>query len=629
MSNSHHLFYIAAKGAINNLVKLILLSVGLSFALVNTYADGEIADTSLSRIYYEKSESIRSVYPDSAMAFAKQSLTAAERSGSPHYISLARQALGKCYISSENYEAATENFLLALKIEEGRKDSYRIASLTDDMGYIYYILERFETSLDYYNRALKLYTELNHSSGISKVLMHIGSLHASRKFCTTRSNEEQKFDNEKAVEFFHQALQISKLINDQESINAVYINLGSVHKNLNNTDSAAWYLNKALKYYSTANNPEKLSSVYYSLGLLYTLKKDYKKAIECYRLSEAIATKYGLKEGIQYLFVEMAYTFELAGFYKESKEYYVQYMILRDSIYNSKKAEQIFELETQYQTEKREKEILKLSLEKKRRNFYVILLVVILVFTLITSRYILVRSRQKRMLAEQLSIINEQKIRELEQEKILVATQSVLTGEETERRRLARDLHDGLGGMLSGIKLKLTNMKGNFFLDEKGKADFENALVMLDNSVSELRQVAHNLMPESLIKFGLKDALGDYCSTLDNSLDIKLRFSFYGNHKRVDQAIEIAMYRIAQELINNAIKHSGCTEIVIDLIQEPVRICLTVQDNGKGFDLATTDAGKGMGLNSIKARVSVLNGIIDMTTEKEKGTEIIIEFGIK
>jgi len=233
------------------------------------------------------------------------------------------------------------------------------------------------------------------------------------------------------------------------------------------------------------------------------------------------------------------------------------------------------------------------------------------------------------MLAEQASIISKQKIKELEQERLLVATQSVLTGEEKERRRLARDLHDGLGGMLSGIKLKLTSMKGNFILDEKGKSDFENALEMLDNSVGELRQVAHNLMPEALMKFGLKEALGDLCSSLDNLKDVAFKFRFYGENKRLEQTIEIALYRIAQELINNALKHSGASVILVDLVQDDNRISLTIEDNGTGFDTNKIPEFKGMGLNSLKSRVNALNGVFDITSKPGSGTDVRVEFILK
>jgi tetratricopeptide (TPR) repeat protein len=158
-------------------------------------------DTSYVRHLLKQASDFRNSYPDSAMANSKKALHLAELSKNNLLISLALQSLGKSYIQSENFEKATEIFLQALKIEENRGNKVRIADITDDMGYIYYLMERFQTSLDYYNKSLKLYETVADSSAIAKVLSHIGSLHTSRKFCETRTNEQQKIDHETAIDY--------------------------------------------------------------------------------------------------------------------------------------------------------------------------------------------------------------------------------------------------------------------------------------------------------------------------------------------------------------------------------------------------------------------------------------------
>jgi signal transduction histidine kinase len=196
----------------------------------------------------------------------------------------------------------------------------------------------------------------------------------------------------------------------------------------------------------------------------------------------------------------------------------------------------------------------------------------------------------------------------LENEKILLATQSILQGEEIERKRLAQDLHDGLGGLLSGTKLAFNNMKNNVVLPHESVNDFNQALVMLDTSIAELRRVAHNMMPEALMKLGLKDALSDFCTELNKGNPLHIIFQFYGQFKCLESNLEINVYRITQELINNAVKHSGATELVVQIMQEPTRLCLVVIDNGIGFDTTKTDNIKGVGLSSVKSRVDAFNG---------------------
>ncbi len=154
---------------------------------------------------------------------------------------------------------------------------------------------------------------------------------------------------------------------------------------------------------------------------------------------------------------------------------------------------------------------------------------------------------------------------------------------------------------------------------------YNKALSMLDSSIQELRRVAHNMMPENLMKFGLKDALGDFCHSLENK-QMHINYQHFGTQNRFDHKIEISLYRIAQELINNALKHSQATELIVQLIQENSRVNLTVQDNGKGLDTAVLKTAKGAGMANIRSRVESLKGKFDIASEPDKGTEISVEF---
>jgi len=151
---------------------------------------------------------------------------------------------------------------------------------------------------------------------------------------------------------------------------------------------------------------------------------------------------------------------------------------------------------------------------------------------------------------------------------------------------------------------------------------------MLDSSITELRRVAHNMMPEALMKLGLKDTLTDFCSELGKVNPIQIDFQFYGQFDRVESNLEINIYRIIQELVNNVIKHAEAKELVVQMIQEPKRLCFIVLDNGKGFELKDIQFTKGIGLASIKSRVDTFNGQMEINSKPGKGTEITIEFSI-
>ncbi len=225
--------------------------------------------------------------------------------------------------------------------------------------------------------------------------------------------------------------------------------------------------------------------------------------------------------------------------------------------------------------------------------------------------------------------MQQQRIAELETEKQLLATQSLLEGQEDERSRIAKDLHDGLGGLLSGVKLQLGAMKGNLILTEENGIAFNRVLNNLEESIAEMRRVAHNMMPETLLRFGLPQALEDYSSSLSHQQAFTIQCEFRGMEKRLDSSTEVVVYRIVQELINNAVKHSGASAILVQIMRhDEERLNITVEDNGKGFDPKFTGSDTA-GLRNISSRVKYLNGKMDIQSEPGNGTSVYIECEIK
>jgi signal transduction histidine kinase len=155
-------------------------------------------------------------------------------------------------------------------------------------------------------------------------------------------------------------------------------------------------------------------------------------------------------------------------------------------------------------------------------------------------------------------------------------------------------------------------------MDEGDIERFAKALEMLDQSISELRRVAHHIMPESLMRYGLKVALEDFCHVIPGA-----HFQYIGENLRLDNRLEILIYRCAYELINNAVKHAQATAINVQLMIDDGVISLTVLDNGIGFDPQTIKSG--IGLENIRNRLAVYNGKINIHSAPEKGTEISIE----
>jgi two-component system NarL family sensor kinase len=171
-------------------------------------------------------------------------------------------------------------------------------------------------------------------------------------------------------------------------------------------------------------------------------------------------------------------------------------------------------------------------------------------------------------------------------------------------------------------------MKDNLIITPDNMTVFERSLDMLDTSIRELRRVAHNMMPEMLTKFGLNEALKDYCNTINSSKLITIKYQSLGMEARLDKSVEIIIYRIIQELLNNTMKHATASEAFVQLIREQNRLSVVVEDNGKGFDSSLMENNKGAGLTNVRSRVDYLKGQLDIHAEPGKGTLVTIEFNV-
>jgi two-component system NarL family sensor kinase len=191
---------------------------------------------------------------------------------------------------------------------------------------------------------------------------------------------------------------------------------------------------------------------------------------------------------------------------------------------------------------------------------------------------------------------------------------------------LAKDLHDGLGGLLSGIKYSFQTMKENLILTPENAQVFERSLDMLDSSIHEMRRVAHNLMPESIFRFGLDAALNDFCAGINESGVLKVKYQSFGlENVHFKNTVSVSVYRIIQELVNNIIKHAEGKQALVQLAFSKDLLFIDVEDDGKGFNTEELKTRKGIGWSNIYSRIDYLNGKLDLKSEPGKGTIVHIE----
>jgi len=564
---------------------------------------------------------------DSAFIYAAQAVILSEKAGMIPKISEALEILGEFSMTKENFSEAINRYIQALKLEEKLGNQKRMADFYDLLGAVYFYQEIFPKALEYNQQSLSIYQNLKDTTNTAKVLNHLGSLYNSRQYCEKRTSEEIKADYETALNYYQQSLNLLELVKSKEGIVNSWSNIGNLYRRMGKLDQALEYVQKAVNHYRETRNMGRLPVTIRMLGQIYNRQHKYDLALACLLESEEIGLREKRTDGIQFLYEDIAQTYENKHDYKNSLRYYKKYMILRDSIYNNEKSKQIFELETKYQAEKKQSEIEKLILVKRQRTYVIYILVASLLLVSLFGYSYFRNIRNKKIIADQKLEIKEKQLLELEKERQLTAAKSVLQGEEAERSRLAGDLHDGLGGLLTGVKLKLSSMKENSIITSENLAHFNHALDLLDTSITEMRRVAHNLMPETLMHYGLRTALDDFVKQVSPEGLPQIRFNTFGDDLRFGKELEITVYRITQELVANALKHAQAKQIDIQLFTENERICVQVIDNGIGFDPEKLDPSKsGKGLKNISDRVTAFNGRFEILSQPGKGTESTMEF---
>ncbi|HYG18505.1 MAG TPA: sensor histidine kinase [Ohtaekwangia sp.] len=331
----------------------------------------------------------------------------------------------------------------------------------------------------------------------------------------------------------------------------------------------------------------------------------------------------------QMYFENYAEVYKQLGLYTKAFAFKDSVGAIKDSLYQADNIRQIEFRQARFNYERRQHEIAELETHHKlqqaviARNNTITAILIAGALTLLVILVLSYRSyRQSRKL-------QQQRIKELETEKQLTATEAVLKGEEQERTRLAKDLHDGLGGMLSGMKYSFNMMKGNLVMTPENLQAFERSMDMLDSSIMEMRRVAHNMMPETLVRFGLDTALNDFCNDINQSGALQVTYQSIGlANTTVDQTIAITIYRVVQELISNTIRHSSSKTALVQVTKTGDQLAVTVEDEGKGFDPSILRQSKGIGWTNIQHRVDFLKGKMDVNTAPGKGTSVHIEFRI-
>ena len=310
----------------------------------------------------------------------------------------------------------------------------------------------------------------------------------------------------------------------------------------------------------------------------------------------------------------------LSLIYKEKKistkpnESFV-YQLKADSLRSDSLNKRIGLLEVQYKNEKDQRSLKELELKIQKRNYFVIVLFIVLIIGVVL--YFMQQHKKKIQHKAEMqgTIIQQQEL----------ASRSIIEAEENERKRIAQDLHDGIGQMMSAVKMNVSSITSKFEFNKQADVELvDKTLALIDESCKEIRQVSHNMMPNALLKKGLSSAIKDFIDKIDHpQLLVKLHTE--GLNQRIDQNVETVLYRVIQEVVTNVIKHSNANRLDISMCKDDDGITCSIEDNGNGFDLSKIEMHEGIGLKNIKSRIEYLKGNVEFDSSIGNGTVVTIQ----
>lgn len=517
-----------------------------------------------------------------------------------------RARLWHNYGALEQHNGRKQNFLKitlenCIPFAEKSGDTDLLIGYFTDVGMIFANDKEYDKALEYYHKALSQ-VEKSDQKNESLLWTYLNMFDTY----LVKANENS------VANLYKETMELWKQYPNSKLTGYVYRNEARYLSLIGKTDEALKSINKGIDFVLKNNIPWDYISLEYQKIQIYKISGRFEEAKQ--ELEKLLQNPINQ----QILADKLNLTYELAeiesklGNYQKSYELMLAYRDLQNNIIAQNDKKMLADMELQYRTTEKEKAILLLENQNKLNKIFLfgsIFIVLILVAWLFYAW----KARQKRHK-------KDSQLRKQQQE--IEVTHALMEGEQQERNRLAQELHDGLGGRITGIK-----MKAEMLAKTTHKTPELNKIIQqLDVAIVELRNTAHNLVPPTLQKYGLRKAITDFCQSLQSD---KQRIKIYtdGLETLTDRKWQLSVYRIAQELLTNAVKHSEASVILLQCTFKNGLLLIEIEDNGKGFD--TKSVSRNMGLNNIETRVSYLGGKMDFFSEKGVGTTITIECKIE
>ncbi|MCF8365621.1 MAG: tetratricopeptide repeat protein [Bacteroidales bacterium] len=604
---------------------------------------------------YIKAVNLLLSHPDSALSIAREKLKQAEKEGISEELIPYYNIMGIYYRNQAMYDKSIETFYAYLEYAMKYNKQQYIAEAYENIGAVNFLTYRYKDALGMFLKSLDIYREVGDELKIAWVYNSVGRVYF------------EIGDVEKARNYYQQANEIFNRENFHLGISSVSNHMAKYFLEINQPDSALICIDNALNHAEATNNNYGLCNIYLEKGNLFSKRGNFRDAIKNYLISDSIAedlkftplniypklaladayTKQGKMEQAQ-TYLESAnqlvkvhnsdkllyklnevysHFYENLGDNTKSFEYYKLATEDKTRMISQSETFQVYNIEIEQlstRMEQQNMEMKKQALLLAQRKNTLVFIVVISVFLIgllsLLYYFYLSRLRQQeteKMHRQELKYSNEK-------------NQAVLEAELNERKRLASELHDGIGTQLSLAKLTLTNVMDRPDLALAKKEHLLRVTVVsIDDIIREVKNLSDTMTPHAIGAKGLKEAIKEMVAKFAQIRNYKIKLSIIGLTTELKPFASHAIYRTVQELLANALKHASGSEINIQLLQNEDDLTIMIEDDGKGFDTENPAIQKRFGLKNAKSRVDSLNGQLLIDSVFGRGTIITITIPLK
>lgn len=540
-----------------------------------------------------------------ALALAKEGIRICHEIGNKVLISVAYNNAANDYQYLGDFKSAARDYLNALVFVANTGDTWKEQRYSNNLASVFLQMEELDKSLHYAKKSYDLALQNKDSAGMASSLVNLSV------------NELKSGKLEDATRHLAEVAKLGEALDDYSYVLDSYLTQADVEFRRNKPRSSLAYYTKCLEVLKQYPSPDYELYVFWGFANAHHQLNDDRQAHAYVERSITLAKELGVLDELRKIYPLASEINEKMGRLDLALDYRKKYETLNDSLLNAGTQQTIHTLETEYRTAEKEKDLAEQKLiiarkeadiQKKDKAIFLSTTIAVGLLSLMIISFLVYKNRQRA---------NREHIKLLEKQNEVNVLSANMEGQEKERSRLARDLHDGVGGVLSAAKMHLSIAPADGNISE--------AMTMLDQAAQEIRTIAHNLSPNMILVQELDTVFREFCNRV-KSAQLAVDYYVMGAMPKLEPAFKLGVYRAFQEIMNNVIKHSRATHVMVQISVNDDLLMLTVEDNGIGFDTTTTS---GNGLINLQNRVRELRGHIEIASTLNKGTTVQLDFDLQ